>query len=128
MLTEQDHSETKTSIDVLAHLKTGEPGWIVKVLDLIEFTASTMLVLMFTKDGKPKTKMQLLLSIPGIIRFAKEFMRRLNGERGKMSQAQLDQKAADSVDKSIAANKQINAAKKRWEKNDPDKITFEGNL
>jgi hypothetical protein len=102
MLTENDFKETTKTLNILSKVIDEDSPRRFSFLDLlklIEFATTTIAVIMFTKDGKPKSKLQLILSIPAIIRFAKDFLSRLNHQSDGKTKG--DKKVAEQIEKSV---------------------------
>lgn len=80
-LTTADYLKTKKSLQAIRmeqdEIRMTEGGfqWLLKV---IAFVSEEILIIMFDKNGKPKSKFQLVLSIPAIIRFAKKLLELIN--------------------------------------------------
>ena len=54
--------------------------------------------------GKPKSKLQLILSLPAIIKFVAEVINRINGDLKKPNRVKgisNEQKAVDAIDKAV---------------------------
>ena len=99
MLNETDLKESRETLHVIAHLKEGASTKLsfLEILGIFEFILLSIKAIMFTKDGKPKTKIQLLLSFPAIIGFIRDLVRRINKE--------TREKRATRIEKAISGIK-----------------------
>lgn len=94
--TAKDYTDTKTSLNILRQYSDDlKEGKILKWLNIIAFAAESIMKIFF-KDGKPKTKLQIALSIPSIIRFASQLIRMINGETLKKGKS-LEQTTDEAI-------------------------------
>lgn len=84
MLTTTDYHETNASIHLINSVNAEEAAAsklnFSEILLLLTFILEEIKRIMFTREGKPKSKLQIVLSIPAIIRLFKEVVRRINGD------------------------------------------------
>ena len=107
MLTEQDYQTADKSLHIIRHVtddKATAKLNFIEILEIIEFVTLAIKTIMFTKDGKPKNKWQLILSIPAIIKFAKAFIARLGKETNTQP---ASRKVAEQIEKSRATNARL---------------------
>jgi hypothetical protein len=83
MLKESDFTESKKTLNIIAHVKDSDSTphrlSFVKILEIIDFILTGANRLLFTKDGKPKSKLQLIMSLFDIIMFLRDVIRLING-------------------------------------------------
>jgi hypothetical protein len=83
MLTQTDFKEINTTRGVIEHVKTGEVANRIPfetILALLDFILLGIKAIFFDKMGKPKSKLQLILSLPAIISFVREVIVRISGD------------------------------------------------
>lgn len=83
MLNETDYTESKKTLGVIKHVidQDNAPHRLsfVKILEIIDFILTGVNRLLFTKEGKPKSKLQLILSLFEIVMFLRDVVRLING-------------------------------------------------
>jgi hypothetical protein len=83
MVTAEDFKESKATLKIIAHVKDADNAphrlSFVKILEIIDFILTGANRLLFTKDGKPKSKLQLIMSLFDIIMFLRDVIRMING-------------------------------------------------
>lgn len=84
---EEDLKDIDQAADIIAAARRGSLKGVsfIGVLEILQFFLDGVRTIMF-KNGKPKTKLQIILSIPAIIRFIRTIVRmiknRANGDNG----------------------------------------------
>ncbi len=131
MITEQHYHDTDHTIKVIRHvIDSDTPNRIsfVKILEAVQWTLEAIKSIFFDKMGKPKSTWQLVLSIPAIVRFAKNFMEMVNGEGKKKptNEKKISQSLKDSAEEDLKEHRKQNAQARALRKsaieNDPDKV------
>jgi hypothetical protein len=104
-LTEKDYKDAKTSIGLISQITEDSKRPFIEWLKIVEFAASQVVLIFFIK-GKPKNTIQLILSIPAIIKFGKTLLDMIKGEAHKKApKRSLEQRAVDSIDKARTNSK-----------------------
>ena len=112
MLTTGDYQNNLYTLKTIEHLKDDMDKKLPlsKILLIIEFIVMMANKIFFTKDGKPKNKLQLVLSIPAIISFVKELLGMINKNVDKKSNSKIG--ASTKIDKAIKeATRRVEAYK-----------------
>lgn len=111
MLTELDYHESTATRKIIAHVSDAESSntSLTTILAIIDFILIGVNTIFFTDMGKPKSKLQLIMSIPAIIKFISEVVRRINKDVKKPSvrvkALSNEQKAVEAVDKAVKSIK-----------------------
>ncbi len=106
MVTSKDFKDTNSTLSMIAHAKEGLPVRIPldKILTILEFILTEAKSLMFKKDGTPKSKLELTLSLFQIIGFVKNVIRMINGDVKPISRVRgvsNEAKVVDAVEKAV---------------------------
>lgn len=103
MLEERDYIESRETLHIIEHVKEGAVSKLslIEILSIFEFVLISIKAIMFTKEGKPKSKLQIALSLPAIIRFIRDLVRRINKE--------TREKRVRRIEKGITPGDQIKA-------------------
>lgn len=111
MLTETDFNNLKSSRAIIEHVTDGEPKRITfeQILAILDFILLGIKSNFFTDMGKPKNKLQLILSIPTILRFVLEVIKRIHGDmnkpnrvKGLSAEAKVAKAVEDGVKRSMS--------------------------
>lgn len=108
MLTELDYHESTATRKIIAHVSDAESSntSLTNILAIIDFILIGVKAIFFTEMGKPKSKLQIALSLPAIIRFISEVVKRINHDVKKPSvrvkALSNEQKVALAIDQSIS--------------------------
>lgn len=81
MLSQSDALDIHQSLNVIRHIQDDESPrrvGLIQILEVLAFILTGAKELLIRKDGKPKTKTQILLSIIPIIAFICEVIKRIN--------------------------------------------------
>ncbi len=106
MVTSKDFKDTNSTLDHIAHIKEGIPLRVSvdKLLSILEFILTEAKSLMFKKDGTPKSKLELTLSLFQIIGFVKNVIRMINGDVKPISRVRGvsdEAKVVEAVEKAV---------------------------
>ncbi len=103
MLNNNDWREIAASKLIIDHLNDGEPNRLnfQKILNIFEFILTSAATIMFTKNGTPKTKLQLIGSIFSIIGFVRDLVRMINGEVKTTEPRRIDRRIAGKTVQAI---------------------------
>lgn len=111
MLTELDYHESTATRKIIAHVSDAESSntSLTNILAIIDFILIGVKAIFFTEMGKPKSKLQIALSIPAIIRFISEVVKRINKDVKKPSVRvkgiSTGANVADAVEKAVNQTK-----------------------
>ena len=104
MLTNSHFEQIRTTRGVIAHV-TDEGSTRIPlntILAILDFILLGLKEIFFDKMGKPKSKLQLILSIPSIIKFAVEVINRVTKDIHRPARVKgisNEQKVVDAIDK-----------------------------
>ena len=104
MLTNSHFEQIRTTRGVIAHV-TDEGSTRIPlntILAILDFILLGLKEIFFDKMGKPKSKLQLILSIPAIIKFAVEVINRVTKDIHRPARVKgisNEQKVVDAIDK-----------------------------
>ena len=106
LLTESHFNDIKTTRGVIAHVTDADSARIPlnSILAVLDFILLGIKTIFFDKMGKPKSKLQLILSLPAIIKFVAEVINRINTDLKKPNRVKgisNEQKAVDAIDKAV---------------------------
>ncbi len=111
MLTELDYHESTATRKIIAHVSDAESSntSLTNILAIIDFILIGVKQIFFTDMGKPKSKLQLVLSLPAIIKFISEVVHRINHDVKKPSvrvkALSNEQKVVEAIDKAVKRTK-----------------------
>lgn len=111
MLTQTDFNELNSTRNVIEHVKTGEVANRIPfetILALLDFILLGIKAIFFDKMGKPKSKLQLILSLPSIISFVREVIVRISGDVKKPNRVRAlsnEQKVTKAIEDGVKRSK-----------------------
>lgn len=100
-LTEDDLKDIQRAQNVINHVIDGDTKRLgfVEVLEILQWALTAIAAIMFTEKGKPKSGWQLVLSLPGIIRFIKELTQRITNAGNRKPKITNEAKVVDAIKK-----------------------------
>lgn len=111
MLDTSDYLKSKQTLRIIHHVKDGDtPNRLsfVKILEILDFILTNINLIMFTRDGKPKSKIQLVGSFFQIIFFLRDLCRMINGNVAYKGKA-YENKTAEQIRRSRDDSQKPNA-------------------
>jgi len=104
MLTNKDFKDINRTIGTISNVSDTQRIPLSTILAIIDFILIGIREIFFDKMGKPKSKMQLVFSLPAIIKFVAEVVKRITGNVNAPKRVKAisnEQKAVEAIDKAV---------------------------
>jgi len=110
MLTDKDWKEIHNTKAIIAHAKDDlARGGFLRTLEILEFILTEAAKVMFRKDGKPKTTIELIGSIFQVIGFIKSVIRMINGATIKEKPVnRIPGNTVKAIDDAVERSRRVN--------------------
>lgn len=104
MLQNKDYKDIDRTLSVIAETKDTTRIPFATILAILDFILIGIKTIFFDKMGKPKNKLQLILSLPAILRFVAEVVKMIstgvkptNRVKGITNEAKVDEAIKSAV-------------------------------
>ena len=107
MLTNKDYNDINRTIGTIAHVSDTKAIPLSTILAILEFILVGIKEIFFDKMGKPKNTLQLVFSLPAIIKFAASVIKLITGKvkpTERVKALSNDAKVAKAIDDAVASD------------------------